>query len=222
MRRYITLENIEFKYSKTDFRINNITLFFNDTQTSVITGSNGSGKTTLAKIIMGILKADSGNIFIQENNAASMSLPDRAGQIGFCFQNPEKQFFSLSVIEELAFSLRQRGCGSDDALSNAQELLARFSMQNKADEFHRNLSGGEKKVLSLLSMLSLDLPYYIMDEPAAGLDTHCRKEINIMLSALKNKGTGLCIITHEKDSFKFLADRFITMKNGSILNDENT
>lgn len=217
---FIRLEEVSFGYIKTCLQISNVTLEFNCGTIAMLTGKNGSGKTTLSKLMMGILKPQKGSILVDGQDICKQNLADTAKKTGYLFQNPERQLFCTSVLEEIAFSFRQRGQDEDTSMENAKELLKRFSMAGKAGEYPLRLSGGEKQRLALLCVFALKPKYYILDEPSSGIDRDNKEILMGMLRNLKAEGAGICIITHDKMLINNLSDRVITMEKGQVINDE--
>lgn len=221
MSAYIELCDISFGYKKTGFLIDDVSLKLHRGQTAVITGSNGSGKTTLCKLIMGILKPESGSVTVDGRDMSKCSLSDTAKSIGYLFQNPERQLFCATALEEIKFSLKHRGEDDEQAGAHASELLSRFSMRDKADEFPLKFSRGEKQRLALLSVFAMKPPFYILDEPSSGIDEENKSRLFSMIEEIKSGGAGLCIITHDKALKNTLADRVITMRGGKVVSDES-
>lgn len=102
----IELKDVSFEYTKGKKIINNISAKICRDQITTIVGPNGGGKTTLGKLMIGILKPTSGEVYVFNENISNMTLGQVGGQIGYLFQNPEKQFFSHTVEEEIGFVLR--------------------------------------------------------------------------------------------------------------------
>jgi len=220
MRKAISLERVSFGYKKTAFHIDDLSLDFYCGETAVLTGRNGSGKTTLSKLMIGILKPDKGDIFIDGSNIKKHSLAQNAKSAGYLFQNPERQLFCNTVLEEIIFSLRQTGLDEPAARIRAEELLKQFSMEDKAASYPLKLSGGEKQRLALLTVLAMEPKYYILDEPSSGIDRDNKQILTDMLNRLKAAGAGLCIITHDEELIESLADRKISMEKGRVVRDE--
>ncbi|MGI5849273.1 MAG: energy-coupling factor ABC transporter ATP-binding protein [Christensenellales bacterium] len=220
MNPYIELDNISFGYKKTGFRIRGVSARLYNRETTIITGGNGSGKTTLSKLMIGILKADSGKTFVCGQDIKNMSLSAAAEKVGYLFQNPDRQLFCSTAMEEIMFSLRQKGVDERAAAETARALLARFSMAHKANEFPLKMSRGEKQRLALLAVFVMNPGFYILDEPSSGIDEENKDKLVGMLEEFKQQGAGLCIITHDNALISRLADRRITMADGRIVSDE--
>lgn len=220
MNEYIRLSGVSFCYPETRFKIRDVSLALHGGQIAVITGKNGSGKTTLGKLMMGILKAQQGDIFVKGQNLKEYSLAQTAKSVGYLFQNPERQLFCISAKEEIMFSLRQTGIDEKTAQQKTQEFLQKFSLEDKAMDFPLKLSVGEKQRLALLSIFALEPGFYILDEPTRGIDSENIQKLFVILNRLKRKGAGLCLITHSTYLAESLADRIIIMENGKVIKDE--
>lgn len=222
MNEIIRLEKISYGYRKSDFHIQELSLNFFCGETVVLTGHNGSGKTTLSKLMIGILKPEKGDVFIDKVNIKKSTLAQNAKKVGYLFQNPERQLFCSSVREEILFSLRQTGLKDDEADLKMEELLDKFNMGGIKDSYPLKLSGGEKQRLALLTIFAMQPRYYILDEPSKGLDKNNRQILMQILREIKGQGMGFCIVTHDKELVECLADRRIVMEKGRVLTDEKT
>jgi len=242
MNEMIRLDNVSFGYKKaastvkTAFYLSEITLDLFRGEAVVLAGRNGSGKTTLSKLMIGIFKPDKGDVFVDGYNLKKRTLAQTAKSAGYLFQNPERQLFCNTVLEEVMFSLRHTGIYQKDAdqdavqpalaeasaIEKAKSLLAQFSLSEKEASYPLKLSGGEKQRLALLTILAMELEYYILDEPSKGLDEGNREILIEILAGLKRAGKGLCIITHDAALAGSLADRRILMEKGRVVRDEKT
>lgn len=222
MNEMIRISNLSFGYKKTSFCLENINIDFNRGETAVLMGRNGSGKTTLSKLMIGMLEPDTGDVLLQGRNLKKNTLAQTAKSVGYLFQNPERQFFCSTALEEVMFSLRNTCPDEECAKKTARELLAEFSIEKKEDSFPLTLSEGEKRRLALLTVFAMKPSYYILDEPSIGLDKDNKQELVEILLGLKQKGFGLCIITHDAQLVKKLADRQIVLEKGRVTRDEKT
>lgn len=162
-----------------------------------IVGANGAGKTTLAGCMAGVLKPPPGAVFINGVDAASLSAQALARQVGFVFQNPEHQFVTDTVADELRFSLRRSDLPRAEIERRVEEMLARFRLDRYAGANPFTLSFGEKRRLSVAAMLMLDQEILILDEPTFGQDQHTAGELMALLRGLHAEGRTIVIITHD-------------------------
>lgn len=221
MNNVIEINNISFKYNKKNNIFENFSLKINSAETTFLTGKNGCGKTTLVKLIMGILKPQSGNINIFGQNTSKISLGQSGELIGYVFQNSERQFFSKSVLEELTFPLLFKGMEEKEVYNRAEEMLKFFGLEGLEDRYPFLLSTGEKKRLAIASVLMNKPKYLILDEPTACLDKKRIDDLSDILNKLKSNNIGILIISHNKEFINCHAERIIKLDGGKIIDDYN-
>lgn len=222
MKEYISLNDISFGYKKTGFRIDNLSLKLYTGETTILVGKNGCGKTTVSKLIMSILKIDSGEICLDGESIRKKPLAEIAKCVGYLFQQPERQLFNRTALEEITFSLNLNGLGEQESIQTAKDLLEKFDLKDKEQEYPLKLSRGEKQRLALAAVFAMKPNYYILDEPSSGLDSENKQILISLLKQLKKQGAGLLIITHDREMIKSLADRLITMEEGGVSKDEKS
>lgn len=160
-------------------------------------GQNGAGKSTLARLALGLLKPAKGNIFLFGENIKALSRHCLAQTAGLVFQNPEHQFITDSVWEEIAYSLKLTNMPRPEIPHHVDQLLAEFSLIDKADANPFTLSQGEKRRLSVASMLAADQQLLILDEPSFGQDyTNTYKLMNLVKKR-QLAGCTIIMITHD-------------------------
>ena len=163
-----------------------------------LVGPNGSGKTTLARLMMGLLPAPArGEIHVFGDRLEKLSLADLTERVGFVFQNPEHQFVTDSVRDELAFSLKARRWPETEVEDRVDELLARFELVDQAMQNPFTLSQGQKRRLSVATMLAVGQRMLILDEPTLGQDRRTTSALMDSLAGLNRQGVTILIITHD-------------------------
>lgn len=220
MDNYIELKDITYKYNKGRTIFEDFSLKINCREATIITGENGSGKTTLSKLIMGILKPQSGHIFIMGRNSHDMTLGEIGKILGYVFQFPDLQLFATSVIEELTFPLLLKNRSNEEVLWKAGEMLQVFELEPLRDSYPALLSYGEKRRLAIAAILMNDPKYLIFDEPTASLDNERIDNLSLILKDLKDKGIGSLIISHDKTFIDKNGERLIQLEGGKIILDE--
>lgn len=217
MENYIELRNISYAYPRGKFALKEINLKLKQGEITGISGENGSGKTTLGKVIMGMLMPDSGEIFIDDINGEDLKLCERGSKIGYAFQNPDRQLFAVSVLDEIIFPLVVKGVEKKKAIQKAEKLLEQFKLTHLKDKVPMRLSRGEKQRLVLSSILAQEPGFLILDEPSSGLDRDRKKELYQLLQELKNDGIGIAVISHDPQFINHQTDRVIKMQKGRII-----
>lgn len=168
---------------------------------TVIGGENGSGKSVLMSIIAGLEEADSGNI-------------ETFGQAGLVFQEAETQILGETPFEDVCFGPKNLGWKKEQVIEAANKALEITGLTEKKDFPARFLSGGEKRRLAVACMIAMDLPILILDEPYANLDYSGVKQVNQLLTQLKDAGKTIILLTHEIEKCLGLADNFVVLFRG--------
>lgn len=218
---FIELRNLSFGYKRNKIIMNNISLKINKHEVTTILGPNGSGKTTLGKLIIGILKPISGQVYITNQDVSEMTLAQVGLKIGYLFQNPEKHFFSNTVEDELGFVPRLKGLNDDFLENRIKELLRLFQLEHLRKSSPLLLSQGEKQRLAIATILINQPEYLILDEPTTGLDVERKKVLIDLLKELRKKGIGMTIISHDHSFIEQLSQRVIKIHRGEITYDKS-
>jgi energy-coupling factor transporter ATP-binding protein EcfA2 len=184
-----------------------------------ITGPNGSGKSTLVLLLAGLLRPSRGAVVAGEALARGRghdpiwrwSPRDLARRIGTVFQDPEHQFLTGSVFDELLLGPMQAGLDRGAASRRASELLDRLHLTHLADANPFTLSGGEKRRLSVATALVQAPSVLILDEPTFGQDRRTASELLRLLAALRDAGKAICFATHDREFAGALADRTLRL-----------
>jgi cobalt/nickel transport system ATP-binding protein len=179
---------------------------------------NGSGKTTFFHTIMGLLKPVSGRIEIFGRTAAGeKDFVEVRRRIGFLFQDADDQLFSPTVLEDVAFGPLNLGKSKEEAVAIAQQTLRFLGLEGFEDRLTFKLSGGEKKLVSLATVLAMQPEVLLLDEPINALDVDTKAKIARILKGLE---LSFVIISHEIDFLAAVTGTVYTMQNGRILLDQ--
>lgn len=181
-------------------------------------GPNGSGKTTLFHIIMGLLKPLSGNIEIfGKSIREEKDFIDVRMRIGLLFQDADDQLFSPTVLEDVAFGPLNLGKSKDEAIDIARKTLEFFDLAGFEDRITYKLSGGEKRLVSLATVLAMEPEILLLDEPTTGLDEKTKTKIK---KTLRELDLSYILISHEFDLLSEITDSIYTMDKGKIIFDK--
>jgi energy-coupling factor transport system ATP-binding protein len=187
-----------------------------------VTGPNGSGKSTLALLLGGLLRPSAGAVtatgpLLPSGGDPSIGRwPARslAARIGSVFQDPEHQFLTGRVVDELALGPIRTGLSPEAALQAAQELMARLHLSQLAAANPFTLSGGEKRRLSVATALASQPAVLILDEPTFGQDRRTAVELLELLGGLRDRGAAICFASHDAGFVAALADRTLQLEHG--------
>jgi cobalt/nickel transport system ATP-binding protein len=178
-------------------------------------GPNGSGKTTLFHIIMGLLPANSGAIEIfgipVKTEKEFQAIRPR---IGLLFQDADDQLFSPTVLEDVAFGPLNLNKTPTEAKAIARKTLTSLGMADFEDRITHQLSGGEKRMIAMATVLAMDPEILLLDEPTAGLDEDTKSKLQTVLDHLD---LSYIIISHELDFLADVTDIVIMMKDGKVV-----
>ncbi|WP_404445298.1 ATP-binding cassette domain-containing protein [Microbacterium marinum] len=187
-----------------------------------VVGANGAGKTSLVQAIAGVIPPPRGTVSVGGADPARTALRDLSRRIGFVFQNPEHQFISHTVFDELAHGLRGRGLPADEVRARTMAMLERFGLAGKADVHPFLLSGGQKRRLSVGTALIGGAPILALDEPTFGQDRARADELLRLLRELNEAGTTVVVVTHDMQLVAEYARRTVVVGDGRIVADAAT
>jgi energy-coupling factor transport system ATP-binding protein len=181
----------------------------------LVLGATGSGKSTLLRVACGIMEPSEGVVTIDGSPVSGPGQPDPERRIGLVFQDPERQLFADTVMEDVAFG--PRNLGDPDPAAVAVTALDRvgLSMADLGGRSPFTLSGGEARRVAIAGVLAMNPRYLLMDEPTAGLDADGRAAV---LGALERsrQEAGVVVVTHDAEQFLGTADRVVVLRAGAV------
>lgn len=211
----IQLRDIHFTYPGTGREVlRGASLDFEGGKVGLI-GPNGSGKTTLLHIAMGLVRPDVGTVFFkgaalgEEAEFASLRR-----SVGFLFQNADDQLFSPTVLEDVAFGPLNLGMSPGQARQRALDTLESLGLHGFEDRITHRLSGGEKKLVALATILSMEPEALLLDEPTNDLDPDTRARL---MDILRELGLPYIIISHDWDFLHHTVDELWAVRQGSVV-----
>jgi cobalt transport protein ATP-binding subunit len=185
-------------------------------------GQNGAGKTTLAKHFNGLLKPTSGTVRVQGTDTRAASIADLARAVGYVYQNPDHQIFAQRVRTEVAFGPRNIGLPAADVEQRVDQALDLVGLRAQADDFSFSLGRGERQKLAVASVLAMEPPVLVVDEPTTGLDQPGARGILDLLSRWNRDGRTIVVITHDMTLVAERVPRTIVVGAGRVLADGPT
>jgi cobalt/nickel transport system ATP-binding protein len=210
----INLERVTFSYPGRPPVLNDLNFSFWAGERIGIIAPNGSGKTTLFHLIMGLAKPFGGKVTIfGRARREERDFAEVRRRIGFLFQDPDDQLFSPTVLEDVAFGPLNLGKTKAEAAAVARRTLSFLGLNGFEDRITFKLSGGEKRLVSLAAVLSMEPEVLLLDEPVNGLDTRTRLRLIEILRGLE---LSYILISHELDFLAATTNVIYTMENGQI------
>ncbi len=218
--RFVDVSKSFGERSKRHKVLDNVSFSIPKGQTTVIAGGSGQGKSVILKLILGLLRPDSGQVLVGEKDVAAMgykSLQELRMLFGVLFQG-SALFDSLTVFENIALPLRERtGLSAEEIKNRVAATLKQLDLTGHDGKFPAQLSGGMKKRVGLARALQLDPEIVLYDEPTTGLDPVMTKEIYELFSVTQERlGYTAVIVSHDIPQVFSLADQIILLNKGEL------
>ncbi|PLR95773.1 ABC transporter ATP-binding protein [Bacillus sp. T33-2] len=212
------METQSLTYGKKDKTIlNKIDVHIPKCSLTAIVGPNGAGKSTLSYALSGLVKPKTGDVLYKGTSLTSMSDLEISKTIGYVFQNPEHQFIADTVYEEIAFSLKIQKMSDTEIKPIAERILTACRLRNLANQHPFSLSQGQKRRLSVATMMVDNQPIFILDEPTYGQDARTAEELMNMVRKRLADGFSALMITHDMELVSSYADHVIIIVGGEVL-----
>ena len=224
MDNIIEVKNVTYEYTdeeKTFAAVKNLSLNIERGSFTVILGHNGSGKSTLAKMLNGLNKPTSGDVFADGINTRNEETEiEVKRKVGMVFQNPDNQIIASIVEEDVAFGPENLGIPPKEIEKRVEDALKAVDMWEFRKSTPHHLSGGQKQRIAIAGIIAMQPECLVLDEPTAMLDPKGRAEIISTLHRLnQDKGITVVLITHYMEEAEN-ADRVIVMNDGEIIADD--
>ena len=211
----LELRNISYSYPDHDSPILKGVNFTVDKENTGLIGPNGSGKTTLFHIIMGLIKPDGGEILLEGKRVESeKDFQQLRRRLGFLFQHSDDQLFSPTVLEDVAFGPLNLGATPVEARKISIRTLERLGLEGFEERITHKLSGGEKKLVALATILSMQPQLLLLDEPSNNLDPKTRERLITILRRLDQVHV---IISHDLDFLASTCRQLYTIEQKTVM-----
>lgn len=197
--------------------VNDVSVSVNQGEIVGLLGPNGAGKTTSFYMMVGLIKPNQGQIFLDEENITSLPMYKRAKKgVGYLAQEPSV-FRKLTVEENIMAVLEMRKLSKKEQKTKMESLLEEFSLAHVRKNIGVVLSGGERRRTEIARALAVDPKFVLLDEPFAGVDPIAVEEIQNIVSKLKEKNIGILITDHNVNETLSITDRAYLMFEGKLL-----
>lgn len=217
----LEIENLSFHYGQGGFQnqvLKNINFSMGDESVGLI-GANGVGKSTLLKLLTGLLDIQEGSVRIASLEMNKGNLKKIRGEIGYVFQDSDSQLFMSTVYEDVAFGPRNYGKSEEETKRLVQKALEQVHMEGKSKRQIYRLSGGEKKLASIATVLAMEAGIMLLDEPSVALDPRNRRNLIQVLNELPK---AKIIASHDLDFVYDTCQRVVLLSDGEIAADGET
>ncbi len=217
----LSVENVSFSYGNGHKALENISFAIRKGEMTAIAGRNGAGKSTMCKLICGFEGQQEGRIILGGEDTADKSIKERAEHVGYVMQNPNQMISKVFIKDEVGLGLVLRGRTEEEINAAVDAALATCSLSPFVDWPISALSYGQKKRVTIASILSLDPDLILLDEPTAGQDLRRYTEIMEFLEQLNRSGVTVVLITHDMHLMLEYCDRALVFSGGRLLADDS-
>lgn len=216
-QRYIELKNVSFSYGNGDDILKDISFYTDKTEAVGIIGANGVGKSTLLRILVGLELNFRGEAIVNDLPVTKKTLHEIRSKIGYLFQDSDNQLFTQDVYHDVAFALRNYGLDEKLVEERVIEALDLIGITHLKDRKIHKMSGGEKKMASIATLLAMKPDILLLDEPTITLDPKNRRTFIQLLNRLDHIKI---IATHDLDMVLETCNRVILLSKGCIVADK--
>ena len=211
----IEFQNVSFSYDLAHPVVENLSFTINKGETVGLIGANGAGKSTIMKLLLGLL-IGKGRITVDGLSLSKQNIPSIRQKIGFVLQDSDNQMFMPTVYEDMIFGPRNYGLSKEETERRVDEVLNRLNLQDLKHRYNHKISGGEKRMAAIATILAMEPETILMDEPSTALDPVNRRTVINTINALPQ--TKL-IASHDLDMILDTCQRVILLSRGKIVAD---
>jgi len=215
----IVVEGLHFSYPGNVQAIRGVSLVIESGEQVALIGQNGSGKTTLVRHFNGLLKPTKGKVLVGDWDTRESTVARLARRVGYVFQNPDEQLFCKTVQDEVAFGPRNLGYAASKITTLVNDALAMVDLLDQKETNPYDLSPTWRKMVALASVVAMDTPAVIFDEPTTGQDAASVARIANVIAALREQSKTVIAITHDIDFCAENFQRIIALGQGQVLLD---
>ena len=216
----LSVKNLNFSYDESRQILNDVSFEIKRGEMVALVGKNGAGKSTLASVICGFYKPDSGTICLEGQDIAPLSIKERGEKIGFCMQSPNQMISKPMIMEEVGLGLTVRGVPEEEVKERVNEILKICGLYPFRNWPVSALSFGQKKRVSIASILVMNPELLILDEPTAGQDyMHYTEIMEFLQNIRKQLPVTIVMITHDMHLMLEYTDRTLVLTDGRLLMD---
>ncbi len=211
----IEFENVSFAYEQGSPVIDNMSFTIGDGESVGLIGANGAGKSTIMKLLLGLVTGE-GRIAVDGIDVSRENLGKIRHKLGFVLQNSDNQMFMPTVFEDMMFAPLNYMVSREDAEKRVDEVLERLDLQYLKHKYNHKISGGEKRMAAIATILAMEPEAVLMDEPTSALDPYNRR---IVINTIRGMEQTKIITSHDLDMIMDTCDRVILLSKGKIVAD---
>ncbi|MFI5261243.1 MAG: energy-coupling factor ABC transporter ATP-binding protein [Candidatus Limnocylindrales bacterium] len=219
MSAILTLEGISFRYPDGHLALRKVDLAVAEGERVALVGQNGSGKSTLVRHLNGLLRPTEGRLLLGGRDIAGRTTAELAGQVGLLFQNPDLQLFEERIRAEVEFGPRNLGLQGARLDAAVDEALQAVGLADVADTNPFLLGSSRRKLVALASVLAMQTPIVVLDEPTTGQDAQGTDRVEAIVEGLARGGRTVIAVSHDLRFVAEAFDRVVVMQAGAVVLD---
>lgn len=209
-------QDVSFAYRQAPPVLSHVSMTITAGEFVAVIGRNGTGKTTFTRLAMGLLRPTDGVIKVLGQNIAGLATGDIARNIGYVFQNPDRQLFLDTVEKEVAYGPANLGFKGQQAAARVDAALLATGLQDVRRSYPRTLPRSVKQRVALASILAMDPAVLILDEPTSGQDAQEEADFMSLINEQHRQGKTVILVTHDMDAVAHYAQRCILLGDGGV------
>ena len=212
----INCSNVSFSYESGHPVLQELSFTIRDGECVGLIGANGAGKSTVMKLILGLLPCTQGEIRVDDIPVGKETLKEVRKKLGFVLQNSDNQMFMPTVYEDMIFAPLNYGVSKEETEARVDAVLEKLGLQDLKHRHNHKISGGEKRMAAIATILAMQPEMILMDEPTAALDPYNRR---IVINTIRELPQTKLITSHDLDMILDTCDRVILLSGGKIAAD---
>ena len=211
----IEFQNVSFAYEKDRLVLRDLSFRIEDGEAVGLIGANGAGKSTVMKLLLGLLQGE-GKILVDGVEVRRDTLGEIRKKLGFVLQNSDNQMFMPTVYEDMIFAPLNYMLSREEADARVDAVLARLHLEDLKHRYNHKISGGEKRMAAIATILAMEPEAILMDEPSSALDPYNRR---LVINTIRELSQTKLITSHDLDLILDTCGRVILLSNGRIAAD---
>ncbi|MCD8075039.1 MAG: energy-coupling factor ABC transporter ATP-binding protein [Lachnospiraceae bacterium] len=217
----LKFDHVSYAYPGAAYTVNDLSFAIHPGEIVALIGSNGAGKSTVSRLANGLLRPDSGHVYVDGEDTGKVRTSAIAKKVGFLFQNPDRQICQNTVREEVAFGPQVQGMPEEEVRQRTEEMLETFELNG--DWFPFTRSRGERQRIALASVLACKPKLVILDEPTTGLDyRECIRIMDYITGLNRETGLTVLMVSHDMELVQEYAKRVMVLTDGRLVGEGPT
>ena len=212
----IEFKHVDFSYEKDHPVLRDLSFCIEKGESVGLIGANGAGKSTVMKLLLGLLTPTSGEILVDGIRVEKKTLPEIRRKLGFVLQNSDNQMFMPTVYEDMIFAPLNYGLSREEAERRVDAVLQKLGLQELKHRHNHRISGGEKRMAAIATILAMEPEAVLMDEPSSALDPYNRR---LVINTVRELPQTKLITSHDLDMILDTCERVILLSGGGLAAD---